>query len=277
MIAHTSTSKRFIRFWLSIMTYIDLLSIIPYYVDLISPDTENTEIQRFAILRVLRIFRLMKCLKYSSALQAWIELIALSFKKSRLALVAWLFFFCLIIMTFSSLIYYAERGTFDTKSRVFKDINGNPTKFSSIPATFWFVAEVSTTLGFGDIVPLTVFGKILTVPLMMCGILFIAFPSIIVGKNFADAWVSMKCSSLQAETSSQANSDSNSVNQDILLGDIGNTEMVTIIGTMIQETKRNQLVLDALLHRFNSGIHEDRDGKKNISKPPSPDNKLEEL
>lgn len=171
LIAHTSSLTRFFRFCRSVMTFVDIFSIFPYYIDLIFHARTGIELQRFSILRLVRMLRLAKCLKYSNSLQTWVELIIDAIKKSRSALFAWSFFFVLIIVTFSSLIFYAERGTYDAAADIFRDINGHPSKFYSIPATFWFVAEVCTTVGFGDIVPLTLLGKLATIPLMMCGIL----------------------------------------------------------------------------------------------------------
>jgi hypothetical protein len=49
-----------------------------------------------------------------------------------------------------------------------------------------------TTAGFGDMIPLTVVGKLITIPILLAGILLIALPSIIVGRNFAVAWSKLK-------------------------------------------------------------------------------------
>ena len=115
----------------------------------------------------------------------------IALKKSKDALVAILFFQFFVIIVFSTLIYFAERGEYrDGKFYMGKD----ESKFDSIPATFWFVAEVITTVGLGDVWPSTVIGKLLSFPLMLFGLLIIALPSIVLGKNFAEAWLWLKTS-----------------------------------------------------------------------------------
>lgn len=108
--------------------------------------------------------------------------------RSRDTLAAIVAFQSLLIIVFSTLIYSAERGDWDKERQMFVDSDGLPSRFSSIPATFWFVAQVITTVGLGDLYPRTVVGKLLTFPLMLFGLLIIALPSIVLGRNFSEAW-----------------------------------------------------------------------------------------
>ena len=108
--------------------------------------------------------------------------------RSRDTLAAIVAFQSLLIIVFSTLIYSAERGDWDKERRMFVGRDGLPSRFNSIPATFWFVAQVITTVGLGDLYPKTVFGKLLTFPLMLFGLLIIALPSIVLGRNFSEAW-----------------------------------------------------------------------------------------
>ena len=64
--------------------------------------------------------------------------------------------------------------------------------FDSIPTAFWFVVVTLTTTGYGDIVPTTFIGKLLAIPIMMVGVLLIALPSIVVGRNFTIVWEIMR-------------------------------------------------------------------------------------
>jgi hypothetical protein len=116
----------------------------------------------------------------------------IAMKKSADALMTILFFQFFTIVIFSTLLYFAERGTWNEATARFEIADGSRSNFDSIPATFWFVAEVITTVGLGDISPVTVLGKFLTFPLMIFGILIIALPSIVLGKNFAEAWLWLK-------------------------------------------------------------------------------------
>ncbi|CAG8792116.1 15403_t:CDS:2, partial [Acaulospora morrowiae] len=82
--------------------------------------------------------------------------------------------------------------TWDQKTQMFVDSRGNPSSFDSIPSAFWFVMVTITTTGYGDMVPTTFVGKLIAFPAMMCGILLIALPSIIVGRNFTLVWEAMR-------------------------------------------------------------------------------------
>lgn len=176
------------KFYLAFYAIVDLLSILPYYLELILSGRHLGELQRFTVLRLFRLIRLARCYHYSSLLQVSIDAMLVAVAKSADALLAIVVFLSLVVVVFSTLIYFAERGTWDPNQRQWIDIDGHPSQFESIPATFWFVLEILTTVGLGDIVPRTVAGKIITFPLMLLGLLLIALPSIVVGRHFAEAW-----------------------------------------------------------------------------------------
>jgi len=82
-----------------------------------------------------------------------------------------IFFMGIALVLFSSGIYFAEQGDKDTK-------------FTSIPASFWFVMATITTVGFGDLVPTTVYGKIVGSCCSLIGVLTLALPVPIIVANF---------------------------------------------------------------------------------------------
>ena len=69
---------------------------------------------------------------------------------------------------------------------------GPRVRFDSIPRAAWFVAEVISTVGLGEVYPRTVMGKIITGPLMMIGLVALALPSIVISRHFAEAWTWLK-------------------------------------------------------------------------------------
>ena len=75
---------------------------------------------------------------------------------------------------------------------MFIDTNNNPSTFDSIPAAFWYTMVTITTTGYGDMVPTTFVGKLISFPAMMCGVLLITLPSIIIGRNFTLVWEAMQ-------------------------------------------------------------------------------------
>ncbi|KAJ1915763.1 hypothetical protein H4219_004144 [Mycoemilia scoparia] len=184
---HSGTVRQFFRHILSFLTIVDIVAIVPFYIELMLKKDTSYEF-RFTILRILRLLRVFSAFKYSSLLQLSIEVMIVSFKRSADALMALLLFSVLIIVLFSTLMYFAERGVWDENSGAFLDPSGEYSQFTSIPAAAWYMAVTLTTTGFGDMTPKTFVGKLISFPAMMCGILLIALPSIIVGRNFTQVW-----------------------------------------------------------------------------------------
>ncbi|EIE84321.1 hypothetical protein RO3G_09031 [Rhizopus delemar RA 99-880] len=147
---------------------------------------------RFTILRLFRLLRLFKSYKYSNTIVMTIEVMMMAFRRSGDALSALFFFTVTCVVLFSTLLYFAERGIWDETLETFVVSDGVPSSFDSIPAAFWFVLVTITTTGYGDMVPTTFIGKLITFPAMMFGVLLIALPSIIVGRNFTIVWESMR-------------------------------------------------------------------------------------
>lgn len=189
--AHSTSWKQFNRFFWSFSNFIDIIAIAPVFIEVVLLRGTGKDTKRFMVFRLFRLIRLLHCYGYSSVLQLSMDAMFIALKKSKDALLAILFFQFFVIIIFSTLIYFFERGTMENGKFM---MDGKPSKFDSIPATFWFVAEVITTVGLGDVYPRTVPGKLLSFPLMLFGLLIIALPSIVLGKNFAEAWLWLKTS-----------------------------------------------------------------------------------
>ncbi|GJJ69034.1 hypothetical protein EMPS_01380 [Entomortierella parvispora] len=190
-ICHSDSLKQLKKFILSPLAIIDMLSILPYYIEMaLTKDT--TVYFRFTILRLFRLLRVFRTFKYSSTIIMTIEVMIVAIKRSMDALSALFFFLITGTMLFSTLLYFAERGEWDEARQVFIDANDKPSTFDSIPSAFWFVMVTITTTGYGDMVPTTFVGKLISFPAMMCGILLITLPSIIIGRNFTLVWEAMQ-------------------------------------------------------------------------------------
>lgn len=183
-LAHSDSFTQY-RIWVtSFFPILDLIAILPYYIE-VSREEDTSILFRFSILRVFRLLRVFRAFKYQNQMLLTIEVMYVAVQRSKDALVAISFFILLVLVLFSTLIYFAERGTWDINLGAFVDADGDPSLFDSIPQTAWFALVTMSTVGYGDVVPRSFLGKVLTVPLLMFGLLLIALPSFVLGRNFA--------------------------------------------------------------------------------------------
>jgi uncharacterized membrane protein YgcG len=176
------------RFAMSPMNVIDLLAIMPFYLGLVvGSDNQNLAVVR--VLRLSRVLRIFKLGKYSRSLQIFVRVV----QKSSAALGMLVFFLAMITVLFGSLIYYAEAGewsdTYNGFVRPTIDGEGEEiSPFKSIPLSFWWVVVTITTVGYGDMVPTSVAGRLIATVAMYLGIIVLALPITIIGSNFTEEY-----------------------------------------------------------------------------------------
>ncbi|TEB27742.1 voltage-gated potassium channel [Coprinellus micaceus] len=166
---------------------IDLLSVLPYYIEL-ALHQDTSVLFRFSILRMFRLLRVFRPFRYNHTILLTIEVMYLSVRRSQHALLAIGFFVVMILTVFSTLLYFAERGTWDEVLDTFVNSDGDPTQFTSIPAAAWFVIVTITTVGYGEITPRSFLGRLVTLPILVFGLLLITLPSFVLGREFSLVW-----------------------------------------------------------------------------------------
>lgn len=184
--ARLFTAPVFYKWVIQPLNIIDLLSILPFFIELGFGGRAAKSLATLRIIRLIRIFRIFKVGKYSKNIKILVE----TLKRSFDAFVLLLFCLALILLIFSSLLFYAEQTSQDwnPERKVWVRDDGEDSPFQSIPETFWWCIVTVTTVGYGDTYPISAAGKIVASFTMVFGILVIAFPISVLGSNFGEVW-----------------------------------------------------------------------------------------
>lgn len=156
-----------LEFFKKVMNWIDFLAIVPFYVSLY-PANSSSNVEILNIIRLIRIFRIFKLSRHSSGLQ----ILGHTLRASVRELLLLISFLIIGVVLFASLIYYWE-----------KDVEN--TKFKDIPNCFWWAVVTMTTVGYGDMAPITTMGKFIGSICAVCGVLTIALPVPVIVNNFS--------------------------------------------------------------------------------------------
>jgi voltage-gated potassium channel len=151
-----------LRYIVSFMAVIDLCAILPFYL----PFVINVDLRFMRILRLFRLLRILKLNRYNNSL----DLIGRVFKNEKEKILMTIFITILMLLLASSAMYYIENAV-------------QPDKFPNILATLWWAVATLTTVGYGDVYPVTVLGKMLSGVIAILGIGLVALPSGIISSG----------------------------------------------------------------------------------------------
>ena len=149
----------------SFMALIDLIAILPFYI----PFIIKIDLRALRALRTVRLLRMFKMNRYTKALSS----IADVFKRKASQLQSSVFVVFLLMIISSILMYQVEHAA---QPGVFKNA------FSGI----WWAVATFTTVGYGDIYPVTAAGKVLSALIALLGIALVAVPTGIITAGFME-------------------------------------------------------------------------------------------
>lgn len=127
----------------SVGNVVDLLSILPFYIELLSETGSARSLQVFRLIRLVRIFRLFRMSRYST----YMQIMLMSLQRSADAFGLLFFCMCIALIISASLMYYAERGSYNVTEQVWYRHDGLKSQFTSIPVTFWWAIQTIITVG----------------------------------------------------------------------------------------------------------------------------------
>ncbi len=156
-----------LRFMVSALALVDLSAVLPFYLPFLAMDLRV--LRMFRMLRIMRLMRIAKLGRYSQSLQMLLRVV--KSKKEELTSSACILL--ILVVVAATLIYYAEHET-------------QPKAFSSIPAAMWWSVVTLTTIGYGDVYPVTVVGKLLASVIAVLGIGMVALPTAVLGAGLLE-------------------------------------------------------------------------------------------
>jgi voltage-gated potassium channel len=159
---YCSTDKK--KYILSFMGIIDLLSIIPTYLIIFyAPIVALIDIRVLRLIRIFRIFKLSPYLRSGHTMQ-------IALRSSRPKIIVFILSVSLVVIILGTLMYIIE---------------GQQNGFDNIPKSIYWAVVTLTTVGYGDVVPLTTLGKTVAVFIMLLGYAIIAVPTGIVSSEMS--------------------------------------------------------------------------------------------
>ena len=159
---YCSTDKK--KYTLSFMGIIDLLSIIPTYLIIFyAPIVALIDIRVLRLIRIFRIFKLSPYLRSGHTMQ-------IALRSSRPKIIVFILSVSLVVIILGTLMYIVE---------------GQQNGFDNIPKSIYWAVVTLTTVGYGDVVPLTTLGKTVAVFIMLLGYAIIAVPTGIVSSEMS--------------------------------------------------------------------------------------------
>jgi len=151
-----------LRWMITPLAIVDLLAVLPFYLGFFV----QFDLRELRVLRLLRIFKLSR---YSNAMSIMKSVL----RQEAKSLGTVMFLFLILLMFISSLMYLVEHPV-------------QPQVFSDVPTSLWWGVETMTTLGYGDMIPMTSLGKLLGGVTALMGVGMIALPAGIMASGFTE-------------------------------------------------------------------------------------------
>lgn len=159
-----AAAERWYRYSFSFMGLIDLLAILPSILAL------GFDLRGLRSIRLFRILRLLKMVRYQQAMTVYRN----AFNMVREEMLLFVMMTVMLLFLASTGIYYFES-------------DAQPDKFGSIPEAMWWALATITTVGYGDVYPITPGGRIFTFFILVIGIGLVAVPSGLLASSISQA------------------------------------------------------------------------------------------
>lgn len=162
-VTRIAAARRKARYILSFYGMVDLIAILPFYLSL------GVELQGLRAVRLFQVFRLFKIMRYNTALNRLHH--ALLHVREEILL---------FLLAAGMLLYFSAIGIY------YFEHDAQPDAFRSVFDSLWWAVATLTTVGYGDIYPITLGGKLFTFAVLMCGLGIVAVPAGLVASALSE-------------------------------------------------------------------------------------------
>ena len=163
-VAHDKLFKRRWRYIRSPSAIVDLLAILPFYLALLGPSALDLR-----ILRAFRLLRIFKLTRYSQSM----TLVLKAMTDHMRSFIAAITILLVVMLLAASGMYVFEK-------------EAQPEAFGSIPHAMWWAFATLTTVGYGDVTPITMWGKVFGAAITVVGVGMVALPAGILASAFSE-------------------------------------------------------------------------------------------
>jgi voltage-gated potassium channel len=164
--AYASPVKGRLRYMVSLLALFDLVAILPFYIPMVLP----LDLLVLRLFRLTRVFTVFKMGRFSNA---WRSLTYTVRSRKEELLISGILIFMILAVS-STVMYYIENPA-------------QPQKFSSIPSTMWWGVVTLSTVGYGDMYPITPLGKLVGSLVAISGIGLFALPAGIIAAGLVES------------------------------------------------------------------------------------------
>ena len=177
MVSSTAFGEPLYKFFLSGLNIIDVVALLPFFLDFAIQDTSSGSLRAIRIIRLVRIFRIFKISRYITGTITFID----GIRRSLSSLGFLVFLIVFLDATLATVLYYVEQGsTFDPDSV--------RSEITSLTEAMWVTMVTLSSVGYGDVYPRTILGKVFACLFAVVGMLMFAIPVAVLGNNFQDAY-----------------------------------------------------------------------------------------
>ena len=164
LVANDTPLKKRLRYMRSPAAIVDLLAILPFYIALIGPSSLDLR-----ILRAFRLLRIFKLTRYSQSMTLMLTAISDHIR----SFIAAITILMVVMLLAASGMYVFEK-------------EAQPEAFGSIPHAMWWAFATLTTVGYGDVTPITTWGKVFGAAITVVGVGMVALPAGILASAFSE-------------------------------------------------------------------------------------------